>query len=365
MTSVLYPTVVGASERLDVTTDACEWLDEAKLLRLAQLEFGSAASTAPNLRLEFLCADKNVTIRLGNTKTGVRVERAINDACCSNAEAERFLALLSIGLFRAAKSVLTSRHAAPTGSADHGEVAGNGKPAATSPPPADASASRAEKTPGAPSSSTTPTTPPWVLTTNVPTPDTTTGSSSFLHQLGVVGRTRVHNPSLNAVVTSGVALRYRAQPWQRVSLGGNVEANFGSTEREGGDVDLRTLSLGALAGWRAFESKRFGVTTSLAAGVSVVTIEGASNDEEIGSAAVTGATAYARLLITPTLRTGHVEFGLPLELGYLFRAPRGEVLDEDPVQLDGVSAGLGLAVSFGWSARANSPRTAIHRGARP
>ncbi len=363
MTSVLCPALADAGERLAITTTECAWLESAELRRLTALEFASAASTAPELHLEYLCADKDVTIRLSNKETGARVERVVTAACCDKVEAERSLALLSIGLYRAGHSVLTPSTPPPP---DNELPKESKSPSST--PPAKAPTPKAKPPQNPPTPKAKPpvaappatTTPPRGATAKVRGPDTVTERPSFLHQIGIVGRTRVHNPASNAVVTSGAGLRYDAWPWKPLSFGANAGATFGSTERSGGEVKLRALSLGASAGWRPLETKRFGITTSLGAGISHVTIEGASNDEDIGSASVSGVTAYTRLVITPSLRAGHFEFGLPLEVGYLFRAPRGEVLDDDesPVQLDGIAAGLGLAVSFGWSPRSHTRQTA-------
>lgn len=368
--SVSCPVIASAAkEPLDVATLSCSWLGQAELIRLTRLELSSILSERGFLKITYTCGSKDVTIGISNAKTGVRVERAITGACCEDAEPERTLALLSLGLYRAAKGLLGDAAAAPGATVVLPATPAGPSTSITSPNAPVPSGTGEPAKPAAAPTPTRPAQPPpplpqtgWVAAERsivhgvAPALADTT---DFRHQMGIVGRTRVHNLE-KEIVTNGVSLGYRAWPWRTLALGASLDVTFGSTERIGGDVDARLLSLGGLVAWRFANWSAVALTGSLGGGATLVTVEGDAKADNVGSGSATGATANARLLLTPSFRTGPIEIGVPLEFGFLFRAPRGEVAGDAPVQLDGIWAGAGLAVSFGWSPRLPPPQ---HLGA--
>jgi len=367
----------GAAEPLEVATRRCTWLDPDELARLTRLELSAAARQADTLRVDYSCRGNDVTIGIANRDTGIRVERLITGACCADVEPERTLALLSLGLFRAAEALLgadATDGAFPNGRAKGVTVVLPAQPAGDR--QADGGVARATiDSPQAVPTGAAPTTagqaPPavspapghssWTPAGATPAadsgPDATAEVTDYVHQLGPVGHVRIYNLE-DALVGYGFGVRYRAWPWRTVALGGNLDASFGSTSRIGGDVHARLLSLGAAAGWRFADWSTLALTATVEGGATLVTVAGDATEANYGAESVTGLTGHLGLELTPSFRSGRVEVGLPLEVGALFRAPRGVVPDGSTIQLDGVRLGVGLALTLGWvqqpSARAQS-----------
>ena len=99
-------TALADETSLDISSRRCNWLDGTELVRLTQLELGGIAAGIDGLSVDYACGGDDVTIGIAAEKTGIRVERRITGACCDDVEPERTLALLSLGLLRAAKPLL-------------------------------------------------------------------------------------------------------------------------------------------------------------------------------------------------------------------------------------------------------------------
>ena len=178
--------------------------------------------------------------------------------------------------------------------------------------------------------------------------------ADHIHQLGLDARTRFYNLE-KAITTYGVGTQYRVWPWTTVGFGVAADAQFGSTGRVGGEVDVRVISLGAVAAWRFMRASPASLTAELRGGGSIVTLEGVATAPGFADQTVTGATGHVSFALAPSLWSGHAELALPLEIGGLFRAPRGRVTEENEVQLDGFWFGAGLAFKLGFVDREPAP----------
>ena len=67
---------------------------------------------------------------------------------------------------------------------------------------------------------------------------------------------------------------------------------------------------------------------------------------------MSGSLGFA---LVPTLRVDRTVVSLPVEVGVLFRAPRGLVSDGEMVQVDGAWLGAALRVAIGWGRREPRP----------
>jgi hypothetical protein len=358
------PTYADESKAVDLSVDSrrCTWLDETELARLSRLELESAMGDLPGLALDYSCSGNDVTIGIANAKTGIRVERRITGACCADVEPERTIALLAVGLLTAARPLLViakedateATLVLPAMSADGSvppaqttapTVAPVVEPAQTAPanqPLPEPRVAPAIVAPIAPANSA------WRPTTSTaPTPDAIESVVDPEHQLGMSARTRFLN--LDRPISSfGVGASYRAWPWRTIALGARFGANFGSTSRPGGDVDVRVLSLGGLAAWRFVQWSAVSLRAELEGGATLVQIEGVSETPSYSADSLSGVTGHVGFSIVPALRNGHAELALPIELGGVFRAPRGIVSDAEAVQVDGFFLGGGVAFSYGW-----------------
>lgn len=371
---------------LEVTARRCTWLDDAELERLTRLELGAPARAVKGgLVVDFACAGDDVTIGLSSEQTAIRVERMVAGACCSDVEPERTLALLSLGLFTAAKPLLGTSDepteqvagAAAVAGADGSQtvvlpaVNADGTPAegdavvdapATLPPhevtlPAPVPAPLPAVVAPYPAPAFGPVTP-----TPAPGPDRATSTSEPpIHELGLDARLRLFNLA-QPLPAYGAAATYRAWPWERVGFGAWFEVALGSAQRRGGEVDARVLSLGGTASWRAWVVDPFTLRLEGRGGLSHVRLEGQTTDATaFGDDATEGVTGSLAFVVAPTLRSGAASISLPVELGGLFRAPRGRVSGDDRVQLDGALFAAGLAVSYGFGARSDDLRQEASR----
>ena len=158
------------------------------------------------------------------------------------------------------------------------------------------------------------------------------------------------------------AATYHAWPWATVGFGAWFEAALGSARRRGGEIDARVLSLGATASWRALVADPFTLRLSGRGGLSYVRLQGEATDASaFAQDATDGVTGTLAFVAAPTLRSGAAAISLPLEIGGLFRAPRGRVTGDLPVQLDGALFAAGLAVSYGFGARDDDARREASR----
>lgn len=346
------------AEELGVSVRRCTWLDTEALDRLTKLEL--AAEDTGGLALEYACGGDDVTIGISNAAKGIRVERRITGACCDDAEPERTLALLSVGLLQAARALLGATGDGEAGTVVLPPVSAKGEPvdALPAPPPdpfaPDATAASDVLSP-APAVTT-----PWVPTYPPPMPVMEApgrqDDGDRIHQLGLAARTRFYNLE-DAVPTFGVGAHYRAWPWSRFGVGAAFDASFGSVARDGGEVDTRLLSLSALVATRFATWAPLSLLAELRGGATLVTIEGSVPDNAdvrftYVADSVTGGTGHLVFSLIPVLRSDYAELALPIEIGGLFRAPRGAVDDGRTVQVDGFWLGGGLSFSLGWQRRA-------------
>jgi hypothetical protein len=315
----------------DVSATNCS-LHTPELSRLTALELSSAG--APSLRVDYRCDGKAVTIGLENVRTGIRIQRRADDACCDDVEAERTLALLATGLFQAAGGALGERPSA--------------LPAAA--PPAVA--------PVLPLPAPAPAPPPPILLPPPPAapPRNETIApepADSIHVVGVSGRVRAWNLG-DPIMGYGVGIDYRGWAWPTIGLGGYASALFGTTDRLGGEVMVRTLNIGASAAWRFARWQPLHLSLELTGGLSVVTLGGHAATDDFIAATVTGATGEVGLSFVPTLLVNSTQLELPLGVGALFRAPRGTITTTataTEVRVDGVSAGGALRVALGFVPR--------------
>lgn len=377
-----------AHDHLEVSARRCTWLDDGELARLTRLELGAPArSVTGGLSVDFACAGDDVTIGLSSERTAIRVERLVTGACCDDVEPERTLALLSLGLFTAARPLLGTDES-PSLRPDGEQVAGT-----TATTTADGSqtvvlpAVKADGTPIDNDAATSPVSPPPAEPVMVapapaplavapypsaplgpitpaitPGPDrATTASEPPIHELGLDARLRLFNLA-QPIPAYAVAATYHAWPWPRVGFGGWFEAALGSARRRGGEIDARILSLGATVSWRALVADPFTLRLSGRGGLSYVRLQGEATDSTaFGQNATDGVTGSLSVVAAPTLRSGAAAISLPIEIGGLFRAPRGQVTDDDPVQLDGALFAAGLAVSYGFGVRDEPSRRGASR----
>ena len=356
-----------AQAQESVSSRRCSWLDGAELERLTRLELESVADGIDGLAIDYACGGDDVTIGMAVDKTGIRVERRITGACCDDVEPERTLALLSLGLLQAAKPLLGqsgSDQAPPPQTLVLPPVAADGSGTAVPtdaaapmllPPPPEPVAPLV-LTPPAPVTAT-----PWIDARRSPVfagagDAVEDEQQAHAHQLGLVARTRFHNLE-DAVTTYGVGAVYRGFPWETVGFGASFDAHFGATDREGGDIDVRIVSLGALVAWRFARLSPFSLTAEVRGGGSLVTLDGNATAPGFEAQNVTGATGYAGFNLAPSFQSGHAELAIPIEIGGLFRAPRGRVTGSADVQVDGFWFGAGIALSLGWGSAAPALRS--------
>ncbi|HHH30442.1 MAG TPA: hypothetical protein ENK57_19165 [Polyangiaceae bacterium] len=369
---------------LEVSARRCTWLDEAELRRLTRLELGGPArSVQGGLSVDFACAGDDVTIGLWSEQASIRVERLVTGACCDDVEPERTLALLSLGLFTAARPLLG------TGGEPSEQVAGAA--AVAEPDGSQTVVLPAVNADGSPTTDEAPIlapapAPPSIAPARLPAPPPVAAtphpavtirpsppiaafrpdridppSEPPIHELGLDARLRLFNLA-QPLAAYAAAATYRAWPWARFGLGGWFEAALGSAQRRGGEIDARVLSLGATASWRALVVDPFTLRLEGRGGLSYVRLEGQTTDPSaFGRDATDGVTGSLAFVAAPTLRSGRAAISLPIEIGGLFRAPRGEVANDDPVQLDGAVFSAGLAVSYGFGRRDGEPRWEARR----
>ncbi len=380
----------------------CSWLNTTELARLTRLELANQSAIPEGLEVGYSCTGNEVSIRMASP--AIALERRVANACCDQAEPERALALLAIGLYAAAESML--RGARPSGAA---------APLAPASSPTSANSTPSSSSPGSPSPSAVPALPPGthimpvIPATPVPVaPSPATPSSqpppqiwpspSFaparqwppapragapiarvpdavappaqrvptVHEAGVGARARFYNLA-DAVSLFGVAVDYRHWLWPTIHFGGFADASFGSANRQGGAVDARVFQLGVAAGWRILETGPLSLTSELRGGGSLISLSGRPNDARFRADDVVGLSGHLSLSLVPMLQSGRIRLGLPFEAGVLFRAPRGLVAQQEQVRLDGFWLGLGVAVSVGWGEQPApvGPRVANDRKVTP
>lgn len=352
----------------DIRTQSCIWLDAHELARLTRLELADADE---RIAVTFTCQDKAVTISMENAESGVRIERHVADACCDAVERERTLAILAAGLHRAAASLLSARTPSLTEVESKVAEAKAVEPQVVQPPvvvpgalaPRPGALAPQPRAWGVPSwppgtvfppAPGSPGGPPGGFAPGFGAPQAAWRDAAdeppepdYPHQLGLDGQLRFFNlPS--PVTTAGIAARYGYRVIPSVVIGGFAEAVLGSSQRRGGEVDIRVFQIGLSTAWRFVRVDPLSLSGRVSGALAIVQLEGKAKTEGFLADSVTGATGSAALGLVPSVRTGRAELGLPLELSILFRAPRGNAaVDESPVRVDGVAFGAGLSVSFG------------------
>lgn len=341
----------------------CGWLDHDALRRHIELELASLREELRDLEVDFACGGDDVTIGLSSAERGIRVERRVDGVCCEGVEVERELALLTVGLVRAAAPVLAGVEAKPPpdttvtslpapGGASASEDGAAGS-ATIAPEP-----SGAEPTGhGAPAPVPLPA--PSVVTPSalVPRPvpafvgypgsarDQPVAPKTPRHLIGVGARVVFRNLAA-PVPTYGATLSYLGsiEPW--LGMGPYASATFGQVRRDGGTIDLRVVDVGARVAVRLVHGELWSVRAATLGGLSVVQVEGAAATSDVTARSAVGATGHFGLQLVPAVHGGMFRVMLPIEGGYLFRAPRGLVSDGQPVQADGFWAGTQLMVAL-------------------
>src|SRR5690606_37139086 len=135
-----------------------------------------------------------------------------------------------------------------------------------------------------------------------------------------------------------------------LALGGQASASFGGARRAGGEVAARLFQIDAEAAFRLAGDDRWSLLATGFGGLAVVQLAGEAQSSDFSAAEATGATGEIGLSLTPGFGVDRFGISLPLELGYLFRAPRGLVSDQAPVQIDGLWLGASLVVHVGLGA---------------
>ena len=350
---------------LQVHTSGCQELDAAELTRLTQLELAGMAPEK-HRKSGTRCDAASIAIDLRETRRDIVVTREMPRDCCK-VSAERTLALLAAGLYTVAEPLLrpqpqpqrNGRDApAPPSSAEAATPTVNTPPPPptplpdlpsdpwTLPPPLPASPSPASLSPASPSR------PPvqWLATpalSVVEPADTRPPRASTAHDLGAAAQVRIYN--VGAGITSyGVRLHYLYWVNPELGLGPIAEADFGSLERMGGSVDMRVFHFGGAVSWRLLRSRLVDAALMPFATLSVVQLEGNSSDDNWQAGTLTGVTGATGVRLASWLGPGPLRLMAAAEGGALFRAPRGEVSEQDSIQVDGLWLGFGLGVDVGW-----------------
>ncbi len=342
----------------------CGWLDHEALRRHIALELASLREELRDLEVDFACGGDDVTIGLSSAERGIRVERRVDGVCCEGVEVERELALLTVGLVRAAAPVLAGVEAkpppdttvtplpAPTG---EGAGAGGPKPVPVAPEPAGllpanpgspvAQPARNPPPPQGVQSAFVPRPRPGLLGFPRPAGDRPLAPKTPRHLIGAGARVVFRN-LVAPVPTYGATLSYLGsiEPW--LGLGPYASATFGQVRRDGGTVDLRVVDVGAQVAMRLAHAELWSIRTAALGGLSVVQVEGAAATSDVTERTAVGATGHFGLQLVPAVHGGMFRVMLPIEGGYLFRAPRGLVSDGEPVQADGFWAGTQLMVAL-------------------
>ncbi len=377
----MWPALVVAWQALatyDVQVADCA-LDAGELGRLTTLELRSAG--APSLSVSYACNGQDVSIGLHNSNTGISVQRLAVNVCCDDVETERTLAILASGLFKAAGHALGPRpepsddgtgnregttdstgeqepvdgadvHGADVHGADvHG---GDVHGAATMPPPPPSETTpEPAATQRPPRSLPQETSAPAMLSSGSFSPDSIPTVADHQHVLGISGRVQAFNMN-EPTLTYGVGIDYRFWAWRSIGFGGFANAAFSSSDRIGGEVMARVVSVGGVGSYRFARWPNVELATELAGGMSIVSIEGRAATTEFVSDNVTGATGNLELSFVPTVIFDRTQLSLPLGIGALFRAPRGSIGDEfdmETLQLDGVWLSGALRLSLGFANR--------------
>ena len=184
-----------------------------------------------------------------------------------------------------------------------------------------------------------------------PNPDASAASEEpdYRHRLGLDGQLRFYNLA-SPVTVAGLSASYRFRVVPDVSLGLFGEGALGSAQRTGGQIDVRVFHIGLGAEWRLVHVSLLSLTGRLRGAGTIVQLAGHAQSDAFGADSVTGGTGSVMLALMPAVTTGRAELALPLELAFVFRAPRGLVGDEPEVRIDGVSFGAGLSVALGLGA---------------
>jgi hypothetical protein len=365
-------TSAAQAEEASIAVRGCGWLEVAELTRHVRLELMTVPEPLRAVAIDFACGGDDLTIGIANRDRGIRVERRVADACCEDVELERTVAALTVGLLRAAAPVLAGEPvSAPTPSeaipyevvpmpSSTGSASASGAPVAggsstLGAPPSDAVASpspgAAAPPPSPPMSfdawghpTTNVTTGPWLA----PTPDREEPPRPR-HEIGVGGRVALHSVS-DPIAMLGPKLRYRGWALSWLALGGQASASFGKAQREGGAVEARLFQIDAEMALRLAGSSDWSLLASGSGGLAIVQLAGEPHSDDLSAAEATGATGEIGLSVIPGFGAGSFGASLPLELGYVFRAPRGLVSGQPSVQIDGMWVGASLIVHAGLGA---------------
>ena len=378
----------------------CGWLDHEQLIRLTRLELGHLDDEMDALSVDYACGGDDITIGIANPSSGIRVERRVADACCDDVELERTVALLTLGLLRAASNVLSASPATPAELPPEADyvvtplsAAATGQ-APSTPPSTPSSVRTPAVLPGvdprlppapplaaAPASAALPAatassapvaaspSPIWsgpapvVVERPAPTEDQPV---DYFHDLSLGAALRFNNLS-STLTTYGVRAGYRYWLSHDFAIGPWGEATFGATTRPGGEVAVRLFQLGAAGGWRMMQVGALSLVAEALGAASLVQIEGAATSPGTLAADVAGISGSAGLALTPVIASDRVGLCLPLQGGGLFRAPRGLVSDGAEVQVDGFFLSAGVSVALGLSPRPSASPAAGRRlgGVRP
>jgi len=341
-----------------VSVGGCDWLDPVVLVRLTQVEMALAMTGQERLTVDVACVESTIRIRIVNPNTAARVERRCGKACYGAVDPERTVALLTAGLYRAARPTLLGLSKRATASG----------PTASTP----SSTPSEEPQPPLPTAPTAEHSPPVRLPFDLgvspvalphdtlSTPSVDSDGTDRIHELSFSGGARFFNLA-EPLPTPSFALHYRNWPFPVIGFGACFAAHLGRTSRTGGDVDVRSFDLNAVAAWRAFPDGPFRFGIELSGGASIVQLAGVPASETYPSETLTGLTGNIGAALLPSIDSGPLEFGLGLGVGYLFRAPRGLVQGGSPVQLDGLWVASEIVVSGSWGERADPQNIASRK----
>jgi hypothetical protein len=185
----------------------------------------------------------------------------------------------------------------------------------------------------------------------------------YPHRLGLDGQLRFYNLA-SPVTLAGLSAHYGYRIIPDVSVGLFGEATLGGAKRTGGEIDVRVFHVGLGADWRFVHVAPLSLTGRLRGAGSIVQLEGNAKSDVFAADSITGGTGSVMLALIPAVSTGRAELALPLELAFVFRAPRGLVESEPELRVDGVSFGAALSVTFGVGAPMGQRPVTIRAGAR-
>jgi hypothetical protein len=357
---------------IDVDARDCARLNREALETMTRLELKSEAETP--LTVRYGCEGSELTIAIESSAAGTRIVRRVIGGWENDVEPERTVALLALGLFRAAHALLRAPDASQplTELPSASELASKGVHVEALPQPAPVPSAPSAivappPAPIAPQPKVQPVAPqprafvPPPLGPPPAAPDMKKEeerASDRLHDIGAGIGVRAHNTAALLPMMALIA-RYRHWPIRALGVGPMFSAELGSTDRVGGSVSARIFQIGATGAIRMFEKSVFQLLFELEGTASIVQLAGDATVAGFTPGdTLTGGTGNVGAFLVPALGVNGISVGVPIGAGYLFRAPRGRVDEDETVQVDGVWLSAGVAVQFGWGKRKEAPNVA-------